>query len=219
MTVFFISGIGADERLFKHIRLAEGFQVQHLAWIEPLAGETIAAYATRLARYIDTSRPFALVGLSLGGIVAAEIAAMYAPVCTVLISSVLVAGHLPAYYRLSHRLRLNRLLPATFFKIMASMKHIATIRKRENLRTVLRVIWSGDNRFIRWGMKAVPNWHNTQLPNPLFHIHGTRDEVFPIWNTKPTHVIPKAGHMLVISHAEQVNGMLSGILVPLSKKT
>ncbi len=211
MKVYFISGIGADHRLFKKIILPAGFGIEYLAWIKPYKGETIESYAIRLAARIDRSQPFVLAGLSLGGIVACEIAKRIQPVCTILISSVPVAADLPPWYRLSRQFGLTRLIPATFFKITASAKHLVTMRSLQDLRTVLQVIWSGDNQFIRWGMQAVPRWGNEQRPFPLYHIHGTKDEVFPIRYTSPTHTIA-GGHMLVLNNAAIVNDTLADIL-------
>jgi len=77
VNVYFISGMGADGRLFKHIRLPEGFRMNFVDWIEPGREETIPAYASRLAEHMDTTRPFVLVGVSLGGIMSVEIAKRY----------------------------------------------------------------------------------------------------------------------------------------------
>jgi hypothetical protein len=72
--------------------------------------------------------------------------------------------------------------------------------------------WETDPAFIRWGINAVLNWSNEKTPESLTHIHGTRDEVFPYSFAKPTHVIPKGDHMLVISHANEINSIVSEVL-------
>ena len=82
MTAYFISGIGADYRMFTHIRLPEGYQAVYIHWIPPKKKEPLGAYASRLIAQIDTAEPFVLIGLSLGGIMAVEIAKRYPPVCT-----------------------------------------------------------------------------------------------------------------------------------------
>jgi hypothetical protein len=33
------------------------------------------------------------------------------------------------------------------------------------------MIWNGDAGFIKWGMKAVLQWENDIIPQPLWHIH------------------------------------------------
>src|SRR6478752_103643 len=99
MKVYFISGLAADSRVFHHIRLAEEHEMVHLQWIEPVVNETLGSYAERLAEKIDTAEPFALVGLSMGGMIAAEIAQTYKPVSTILISSIPCSLHLPTYFK------------------------------------------------------------------------------------------------------------------------
>jgi pimeloyl-ACP methyl ester carboxylesterase len=214
MKVYFISGIGADYRFFTHIRLPEGYEPSYIHWIPPRRNETLRTYALRLADQIDSSQPFILVGLSLGGIMSVEIAQRVPPVCTILISSVPLASHLPKLYRIAGKLRLGRLVPATLLKVAAMIKHSLMMRPAENRRLMRQVIRAGDDRFIRWALNAVLVWDNRTLPQPLYHIHGTRDEVFPIGRTTPTHTVRKAGHMFVVSRPETVNQFLREILPP-----
>jgi pimeloyl-ACP methyl ester carboxylesterase len=67
-------------------------------------------------------------------------------------------------------------------------------------------------------MQAVLDWKNEELPSPFWHIHGTRDEVFPFRWVRPTHTIPKGDHLLMVSNPGRVNEMLTEILtqIPLS---
>jgi pimeloyl-ACP methyl ester carboxylesterase len=148
--------------------------------------------------------------------VAVEIAKQFPPVCTVIISSVPVSGQLPPYYKLAGKLNLQRHIPAGFFKITATVKNCIVMKPWTNKKLMWRVIMDGNSRFIKWGMNAVLSWRNDVLPGPLNHIHGTRDEVFPVKYAKPTHVIHKGGHMLVLSHADAINNILKEILLPYS---
>lgn len=216
MNVYFISGIGADYRLFTHLRLPEGHQPSYIHWIPPQKEEKLKDYALRLAEQIDLKKPFMLVGLSLGGIMAVEIAKRYPPVCTIIISSVPVTAHLPKYYQLAYRLGLGKLVPASLLKMAATVKHSLTMRSPLNRKLMRDIIRSGDDHFIRWALNAVLEWENTTIPHPFFHIHGTRDEVFPINLTKPTHIVPKGRHMLLMSRPETVNNILREIIAPIS---
>lgn len=62
-----------------------------------------------------------------------------------------------------------------------------------------------------------------QLPEgyEAHYIHwiGTRDEVFPLRHTTATHIIPKGGHMFLMSRPHTVNCILAEILPPLQKRT
>jgi pimeloyl-ACP methyl ester carboxylesterase len=215
LNVYFISGIGADYRLFTYLQLPEGFEKSYIHWVPPHHDEKLKDYALRLAEQIDTSQPFILAGLSLGGIMAVEIAKKIPPVCTVLISSVPVTAHLPRYYKLAHRLHLSKWVPASLLKAATTIKHSLTMRSSANRKLMRDVIRSGDDRFIEWALNAVLEWENTTIPHPFYHIHGTRDEVFPISLTHPTHIVPKGGHMFLMSQPEVVNAILREIFTPL----
>jgi pimeloyl-ACP methyl ester carboxylesterase len=212
MKTYFVSGIGADYRLFTHIRLPEGFETNYVHWIPPEPEESLPSYARRLTAQIDTGEPYILIGFSLGGMMAVEIAKQFPPACTVLISSIPVSSNLPPYYRRAHRLQLQKLASPTLIKVLASLKHLLTMRSRDNYKLIREVIWDGDDRFIAWAMDAVVDWQNDTIPRPLFHIHGTWDDVLPIRFTKPTHVVTRGGHNLVLSHAPIINGLLREIL-------
>jgi len=216
MTAYFISGIGADDRMFTHIRLPEGYQSAHIHWIPPQKKEALGAYASRLIAQINTSEPFVLIGLSLGGIMAVEIARRITPQCTIIISSIPLSAHLPPWFRTAGQLGLGRIVPATLLKAATSLKHFLTMKSPANRRLIQSVIWSGDDKFIHWALNAVLEWNNTEIPSPLYHVHGTRDEVFPISFTHPTHIIPKAGHMFLLSRPEVVNNLLH-VLLPTAR--
>lgn len=214
MKAYFISGIGADKRLFSYIELSPEFDPEYIEWIVPGEKESLSEYAIRLFTPYYSDKPFILIGLSLGGIVAVEIAKQFPPVCTIIISSVPVSSQLPPYYKVARKMNLQRHIPAGLFKVTATLKHYIFMQSWANKRLMRRVIWEGDSRFIKWGMNAVLSWTNEVLPSPLNHIHGTRDEVFPVKYAKPTHVIHKGGHMLVINRAEAINNILQEILLP-----
>lgn len=212
MNVYFISGMGADGRLFKHIRLPEGFQMHFVTWITPDEKDTIPSYASRLIQQIDTKQPFALVGVSLGGIMAVEIAKLTTPVTTVIIGSIPVAAHLPRYYAtLGTSLGLLRVLPGSVFKRAAKLKRAFTRESSADKRLVLQMIDEADGNFLLWAMRAVLKWENKELPQPLWHIHGSRDIVFPVMLTRPSHTIRRCGHLVIMTHAEEVNRILQGI--------
>jgi pimeloyl-ACP methyl ester carboxylesterase len=212
MKAYFISGIGADYRLFTHIRLPEGFEIHHVHWIPPVKEDTLPTYAKRLADQIDSSKPFVLIGFSLGGIMAVEIAKLFPPVSTIIISSIPVSANLPPYYLLADRLRLSKLASPKLMKLLASVYHLLTMRSRDNRKIMREVVRSGDDRFISWAIDAVLKWENTLTPQPLIHIHGTWDKIFPVARTRPTYTIPKGNHNLTMSHPNIINGLLREIL-------
>lgn len=208
MKAYFVSGMAADERVFKYVELPSGYEIVHLTWIDPLPNEGLTAYATRLAGRIDRSVPFVLVGLSFGGMLVTEIAKQTQPVKTILISSIPLSAHLPGYFRVAASLRLHKIVPIGLVKTAARLKRFITSEKSEDKKLLWEIINSSDPAFIRWSMQAVLSWKNEVLPPSLVQIHGTRDEILPAKYTKPTHLIPKGEHLLVMTQSQQVNALL-----------
>ena len=77
MKAYFIPGLAADKRVFRHIQLPGNFTPVFLEWIAPIKDETLPQYAYRLAEQIEINEPFIIIGLSFGGMLAVEIAKKY----------------------------------------------------------------------------------------------------------------------------------------------
>jgi pimeloyl-ACP methyl ester carboxylesterase len=212
MKVYFISGLAADKRVFKHIQLPEGCDAVYLDWISPEKDESLSSYALRLAESINRQEPFALVGLSFGGMLATEIAKQYKPAVTVLISSVPVSTQLPGYFRMAGKMGLHKIVPISLLKTSAATKRFFTRENKEDKKLLWQIINESDTGLIRWSMHAILNWQNETIPPSVWHIHGTRDEILPVRYTNPTHTIPKEGHMLVMTNPHEVNAFLAKAL-------
>ncbi|RYZ50558.1 MAG: alpha/beta hydrolase [Chitinophagaceae bacterium] len=115
MHVYFISGLGADRQAFEKIKLSPAFTIHYLDWIKNKEGESLDAYAKRMAALIDTSQPFAVVGLSMGGMIATSMLRWLPPHPTVLISSVACANEFPRLLKLARFTRVYSLVPAAVF--------------------------------------------------------------------------------------------------------
>lgn len=204
--------MAADHRVFKYIRLPEGFEAIHLPWIPPEKGETLAAYAKRMAEGIDNSVPFIVAGLSMGGMIASEISALKPPVCTILISSIPDRNALPAYYKWAGYLKLPALIPIPILKAATKGKRLFTKEVSADKILLKQIIDESDNSFIKWAMMAILQWDRQSAPGPFIHIHGDKDIILPIKYTQPTHIIKGAGHLLVMTHGRQVNRILAEIL-------
>ena len=212
MKVYFISGLAADKRVFKYISLPDGCEAVHLDWIKPQKDDTLPSYALRLASTINRDEPFALVGLSFGGMLATEIAKLYKPAVTILISSVPVAKQLPGYFRMAGKMGLHKLVPVSLLKSSAATKRFFTRESHDDKKLLWEIINESDAGLIRWSIDAILNWQNEIIPQPVWHIHGTKDEILPVKFTQPTLTIPRHGHMLVMTCPQVVNEFIAKAL-------
>lgn len=110
---YLIPGLGADERVFRRLRLPGPSQV--LSWLKP-ESPPLVHYAARLAEAVPADEPCWLVGVSFGGLLAQEIGRLRPLARIVLISSLSSPRDLPPLLRLAGTTGLRRLLPFGLLK-------------------------------------------------------------------------------------------------------
>jgi pimeloyl-ACP methyl ester carboxylesterase len=217
MKVYFISGLAADSRVFKHIRLPPGYEPVYLDWITPHKKETLESYSLRLSEPINKREPFVLLGLSMGGMIASEIAKQFKPEACILLCSVPTYKHFPTHFKWAYFFRLHKLLPVRVIKLASKLKRGFTADNKEDQLLLKEVINDSDPAFIRWAMHAILSWRNEMIPQPLWQIHGSKDEILPIRFTQPTHRVAGGNHLMIMSKAPELNKFLEEILGSLPK--
>ncbi|MBC7851692.1 MAG: alpha/beta hydrolase [Chitinophagaceae bacterium] len=153
-----------------------------------------------------------MVGVSMGGMVATEIATRLNPAQTVLISSVPSSSQIPFYFKWASKFNLQQLVPVSLFKSASILKRFFTTETPEDKIILKQLIRESDPVFVKWAMDAILKWDGPGSLINYVHIHGTRDELLPLRFTKPTHKIAKGGHLMVLNRADEINQILSEVL-------
>ena len=209
MNVYFISGVGADRRIFRNIRLPEGYHEHHLDWIKPLPRESLQAYAHRLADSIDKREPFILIGLSFGGMLANEIDKLIPAQKVILISSVPSSKQLPPWFKFAGFLNLQNLVPVSFYKSMSILKRLFTAETAEEKKYLRKAIREADSSFIKWSLNAIVKWRCDSKPKNYVHIQGSRDLILPTVCSGYTHLIKGGGHLMILTQAKEINRIIA----------
>lgn len=214
MNTYFISGLGADKRIFSKLKLNENINMIHINWISPNENESLASYAERLSKVIDLSQPFALVGVSFGGMIAVEMAKLLKPAATIIISSTMLSTYLPALYRFAGKLGLLKFIPAKFLKSSNKLTQNYYFGTRSNSEKTLlsKIINDTDPYFLKWAIGSILSWENKIKPKNIYHIHGTNDKILYSKTTQPDFVIENGTHFMVYQNADEISGIIDKII-------
>lgn len=226
-----VPGLGADAELYRPQVDGLGRQrvlVTPLLW-PTSERETIESYARRLAAWIaarpEVSRPYFIGGLSLGGIIAAEVAECCGEEVAglLLIGACLRASEIPVRWKVLALLGqhvpdglgmagLNRLAPA----IIARWQELGP-PEAELFQTVYS---RASVRHLKWAANAMRRWDRHALPRcPVYRAHGARDDIVPLreeWIRPGIDlVVPDGRHLISLTHAQAVNRWMLRVMRPL----
>ncbi|HTL80424.1 MAG TPA: alpha/beta hydrolase, partial [Bacteroidia bacterium] len=112
--IYFISGLGADERVFQNLEFSL-IEPVFIKWITPSIDETLASYAERLSKIIPENDPN-IIGLSFGGMLSVEIAKTHPEGKVLIISAAKNKREIPYDYRVAGKTRIQNLLPMRIIK-------------------------------------------------------------------------------------------------------
>jgi pimeloyl-ACP methyl ester carboxylesterase len=213
MHIYLLSGLGADHRAFQYLQLSPQHTCVHIVYVTPLPKETLPQYAVRISTQIDTSKPFAIIGLSFGGILTMELLSFLQPKKTILISSITNRKELPFLYRIAGKLQLHRLIPAkkvnrpNFFTYW-----FFGIKDATHKKLLGEILTSTHTGFSRWAVNEILLWKRTTTPPNIYRIHGTKDRLLPIKNFTPDYTIRNGGHLLILQNGAEVSAIVEKIL-------
>ena len=204
MNLYFISGLGADEKAFARINL-KGVNVIHVKWITHSKEDSISSYAEKLLPQIDTSEPFLLVALSFGGLIAQELNQLIKPKKTILISSVTHHKQFPFYYQLGKYI--IPFLPNYLFRQSNFFINYLFGAKGKSTTVLTKIMEANDPLFVKWCVQELLKWRNKRgAQNVVVTIHGTNDKIIPIH--KCDYKIEDGSHFMVYSKAGEVQTIL-----------
>lgn len=208
MTLYFLSGLGADKRVFQKLNFPSQYKIKHIEWVPPRKKESLKQYCYRLSASIDASEDFVLIGLSFGGMVATELSKIVKPVKTILISSASSQKEIPWYYKIARSFKLNLLIPGFILKSTNPFIYWLFGAKSDEDKNLLKSIFrDADTDFLKWAIHAIINWSNSERAEKTVHLHGTADRILPIRFVQYDRKI-EGGHLMVFNRFKVVNSIL-----------
>ena len=209
---YLFPGLGADERVFRFLRLPG--QCHVIKWLLPQPfAEPLPHYAARLAEAVPPDQACWLVGVSFGGVLALEVARLRPLARVVLISSFAGPAELPWLGRVARATGLYRLLPPQLLPRLPALASwffgVKTTRDRQLLTQILR---DTDPGFTRWAIARLLQWPGRAWPAAI-RIHGTEDRLLPAGAAHSQYLLP-GGHLIIISRAAEISRILGQLKAP-----
>lgn len=209
MDIHLIPGLGTDHRIFDHLLPAVSGRHAH-DWPIMATGSTLRHFAEALAERIDAGRPHVLIGMSMGGMVVQELAALTKPTQVVIISSWKGPQEMPPPIRLLRGRHPERLISRRFLQhslplirwemgveapeSAALFDHFLALHTIEQLKVQV-------NACLEWEGPAVP------VQN-LIHIHGDHDRLMPMEYIVGAEVVEGGTHFMTYDRGAQVSAMI-----------
>jgi len=211
--VYLFPGQGADERLFKHLELPPAYDTVHISYPVPEKKETLAEYALRFIGEIDPSRPFILLGVSLGGMICTELCDTLDALQTIVISSAKSTQELPVRYTFQQNFHLNRIIPRGLTKGGARvLQGIVEPDRKHDKKTFKEMLKAKDPLYLKRTVDMIINWDRSSWSEHIIHIHGDKDHTIPIKNVRYDYLIEEGSHMMMITRAWEINQIIHNIL-------
>ena len=214
--IYCISGLGADERIFKKLDVPD-VNFHFVKWLQPSPNETIVSYAKRLSDQLPADLSM-LLGVSFGGMMAIEIAKLRPVSKIILISSVKTHSEVPLWMKTCGTCKLDKLLPKSQsgyrkLKVMRPIQnYFLGAHTPEEIEIANEYRDNVDPVYIRWAIRQVLSWKNDWVPGNIVHLHGANDHIFPVKKTKPNYVIPQGGHFMIMDRCNEVSEILKNVV-------
>jgi pimeloyl-ACP methyl ester carboxylesterase len=212
--VYLLGGLGADIRVFHKLQFAPHLQPIAVVYLQPIPSETLYQYAFRLKETIDTTEPFALIGLSFGGWVTSALLQYIQPNYVVLISSNASPKELPWHYKIAKALQLYKITPVKMGKKFNLLsKKMMGVQQADNIALLKQIFETSNTAFTKWAIGVLLQNKVTLQHPKLIRIHGDSDYILPINKQNPNYIIAKGGHLIVLENAAEVSAILNKVLI------
>jgi pimeloyl-ACP methyl ester carboxylesterase len=210
--VFLIAGLGADTRVYNNIDLNED-EVISVNWIEPNKTDTLKTYAQKLIIQYNIAKNSIIIGNSLGGMVAIEIANILQIKKVILISSIKTIDEAPWYFSMFRTLPVYKLIPGKVFTSRGYLIRLVFGKMNEaNTWLFNDMLKNSSPTFVKCAMKAVLAWDNKHVPPNTYVIAGDKDHIFEYRKIKNAIIVKGGTHIMIFDKAKEINKILKKIL-------
>ena len=214
MNIYLFSGLGADERLFKKLKPIPGYTYVPVPYVPPASANTLADYASLMIAANKFQTPCIFGGVSIGGMIAQEVAQILKPEKLILISTIQHRDEKPNLFNWANNGFVKAMLSKPVLKIVAALGDKFTIKSSEGRELFYAMLRDSNPSFMKFGAGVVMDWKPPKATVPIIRIHGTVDRVFPLSriNEKACKLIEGGNHFMIYEKGEEIGSVLADAL-------
>lgn len=208
MDVYCFGGLGADARIFAKLDIP-GHRIVPMDWIDLIPGDDLDSYSNRMLSRYNVTKPFMLLGVSFGGLLATTLAVNPNCVGIILVSSCPTISYIPRLLKICGHLGILKLGGKLVIAIPPIVNHYLFGAK--NTQLLDEIILDTKPEFIKWALQQMANWNNEKLPERCLILHGSADRLIK----PPKHgtiIIPGGQHFMIVDRVKEINSCISDYL-------
>ena len=211
--VVLFSGMGGDKRMFGPLRVP-GVELVTPDHLEPRAGEDLPAFAERTADHHRLGADDVVGGVTIGGMLAAQIASRRKLAGALLLASSHPPRRLPGRYRFVERF--CRLLPDALLGVRSWPPFVrgrfAPIDAR-NAEIMIEMARGYPPLMLRRFGRMIVEWAGVEsFTCPLLSVHGDGDRILPPSCIDAGLMVKDAGHAFTLTHPEPIAAAIAQFL-------
>jgi surfactin synthase thioesterase subunit len=212
MKIYFLPGMCVNCKVFDKITLPEGYEKFYIEWLPP-SEEPFEEYVRQMAAPINTNEAFILAGYSMGGIVMQEMNRFLKPEKNILISSIKRKEEIPPLFRFAKKTQINQKIPKQLYQVNPRISRLcAQLILAMHPEGVEQCVAYTSADYLKWAIYHITEWEpEVDCPN-LYHIHGTKDQIFPFKLIQNAFAVKGGDHQMILRKADEVSGIIAQIL-------
>ena len=217
MKVYLLPGVACDRRLFAGFKL-QGLNVEVIEWPVISPEHSLADIAGMISDRIDRESDHVLVGVSMGGMVAQELAMITRPRKVILISSITGPHEWPPLLHVSRRFRLHNLITDLTMRSTWPIRQWWNKGDPKIAKVLFDMAVKQTAQQIRYCAGAILRWPGAKYEGELIRIHGDRDTLLPL-RFPVDHVVRGGSHVMMISRPNEIARLVQQELKPVVERS
>lgn len=207
-------GLAANPMIFERIKLDDAlFDVYYLEWELPKYKEVLEDYAKRMALYVKKENAV-LIGVSFGGILVQEMAKFLNVQKVIIISSVKSKLEFPKRIHFARKTLVYKLIPIRLILSFGKLAQFVFGEKMSHRMQLYDTFLSvRDIYYLKWSIEKVVLWNRSRVDERVIHIHGDKDNMFPIQNIRKCVVVEGGTHVMIYTKYRWFNANLPAIIL------